>query len=1068
MNTSDYNPSLLTDSLRHQILVEWNNTSVDYPEDLLVHQLFEAQVEHEPDAIAATFNGKHLTYALLNNRANQVANYLRTLGVKPGTLVAIALDRSFDMIICLLGVLKAGGTYVPVDPEFPQERLRFIFEDTQVSILLTQQKFVVEMSKYNTTIVRIDADWPKIAIQPGTNLVNYTTSDNLAYIIYTSGSTGKPKGVQIPHSALTNFLYSMQHQPGLTSHDTMLSVTTITFDIAALELYLPLLVGARIVIVPRTIAADAKLLAGVLEENAATVMQATPATWHLLLSANWQGKPDLKILCGGEALTSSLANQLLPRCRELWNMYGPTETTVWSTMHRISTKDEKILIGRPIANTEIYLLDTQLQPVPIGVEGELYIGGKGLASGYLNRPGLTTERFIPHPFRSEPAARLYRTGDLARYQSNGNIEYLGRIDHQVKIRGFRVELGEIETILSEYSALQQAVVVASEGSLGIKRLIAYVVAQQQTLPTTSELRNYLKQRLPEYMVPSAFILLQDLPLTPNGKVDRLALPIPNQSRLTLGTNFVPPHSSVEVILANIWIDVLNIKQVGIYDNFFELGGDSLLGVRIIARSNRANLQITLKQLYQYPTIAELAQLVDIIPTVRAELNLVTGVLPLLPDQYRFFSWDWINPNYWNMGALLETKKSLDANLVKQVIKQLIVYHDALRLRFVRDETGWHQYIAFPDGTVPFTEVDISNLSETAQKEAIKAISIELKSSLNLFIGPLLRVCYFDLGANKPGRLLITLHHLVVDGLSFEILLKDFEAAYLQLISGETIILPPKKNSIKIWAERLTEYAQSLALQQELIYWLGLPWDKVVPLPLDLPVEKANATTVESYMVSHSLGVDETLTLLKDCPQITNTNIMDILLAAFGQAFRLWTGSSIVLFYVVGHGRELVFEDVDPSDIVGWLSTATTVLLNLEGAESPGDLLQLVKNQLSHISNRGFEFQLLRYFNNDPEISRQLHSLPIPEVDFNYLGQDDNLSNSALFRYAQEYTGPNRESQSDWPLKLGSTIGVIDNQLTLTLYFTEKNYRISTIEMLAKNFIEALQSLITYCQSLTTL
>jgi len=466
---------LLTEAEQLQLLVAWNDTRRDYPQDRCIHELFEAQVQRTPDAVVVVFEDKSLTYRELNAHANQLAHFLRVLGVGPEVLVTICIERSLEMVIGLLGILKAGGAYVPLDPAYPQARLAFMLEDSQAPVLLTQQRLVAGLPAHQAQVVCLDTDWAAIAQEPEETPANNTVAEQLAYVIYTSGSTGTPKGVQIPHRTVVNFLQTMRQQPGVTEHDVLLAVTTLSFDIAALELFLPLIVGARVVLISRAAVADGRQLLQTLADTKATVMQATPATWHHLLEAGWVGSPQLKVLCGGEALPRELAQQLLARATAVWNLYGPTETTIWSAVCKVESGDGPVPIGRPIANTQFYLLDRHLQPVPIGVPGELYIGGAGVARGYLNRSELTTEQFLVDPFSEEPGARLYKTGDLARYRSDGTIELLGRIDQQVKLRGFRIELGEIEAVLSQYSRVRQAVVLAREDIPGDKRLVAYVV-----------------------------------------------------------------------------------------------------------------------------------------------------------------------------------------------------------------------------------------------------------------------------------------------------------------------------------------------------------------------------------------------------------------------------------------------------------------------------------------------------------------------------------------------------------------------------------------------------------------
>lgn len=595
-----------------QLLASWNNTQTAYPEDLCIHQLFETQVEKTPDAIAVVFEDKQISYRELNLRANQLAHYLQSLGVGSEVLVGLCVERSLEMVVGVLGILKAGGAYVPLDYAYPEERLAFMLQDAQVSVLLTQEKLKSGLPKHQAEIICLDTNWQSIDYGLD-NPTNSVTSNNLAYIIYTSGSTGQPKGVQIQHRSAVNLLNAIAQEPGLTAEDTLLSVTSLSFDIAVSEILLPLSVGAKLVLVSREVAADSTQLLKALTTSGATFMQPTPVTWRLLLAAGWQGSPQLKMISTGEALPRDLANQLLPKGACLWNLYGPTETTIWSTGYKVTTGNKAIGIGCPLANTQIYILDSHLQPVPIGISGELYIGGEGLARGYLNRPDLTAERFISNPFSPNPKSRLYKTGDLARYLPDGHIEYLGRIDYQVKLRGFRIELGEIETALLQHPVVKEAVVIIREDTPNENSLVGYIVAEtgEDSLQVILQLRQFLKQQLPDFMVPTIFMALEAMPLTPNGKVDRKALPEPDASRPELEANYVAPRTPIEQEIADIWTQVLNLKRVGIYDNFFELGGYSLLAIQVVYRVRQAlQVEILMSNLFELPTVADLAERVE--------------------------------------------------------------------------------------------------------------------------------------------------------------------------------------------------------------------------------------------------------------------------------------------------------------------------------------------------------------------------------------------------------------------------------------------------------------------------
>jgi amino acid adenylation domain-containing protein len=600
---------LLTDAERNRLVTEWNNTRVDYARDRCIHHLFEAQAARTPNVTAVVFGNETLTYGELERRANQLANHLLKLGASPDSLVGICLERGLGMVIGLLGILKAGAAYIPLDPAYPRDRIAFMVENAEVPLLLTQARLRESLPSTASRTVLIDSDWPEIARRSQESPALTLNPENRAYVIYTSGSTGKPKGVEIPHRAVVNFLTTMAERPGMTASDRLLAVTTLSFDIAGLEIYLPLTQGASLEIVSREVSTDGHLLLEKLAGSGTTVMQATPATWRMLLEAGWTGDPRLKILIGGEAVSQKLANQLLQRSASVWNVYGPTETTIWSTVSKVEAGQSAVSIGRPIGNTEIFILDKMLQPVPIGVAGELYIGGDGLARGYLKRPELSAEKFIAHPLNPGAKARLYRTGDLVRYLPNGDIEFLGRIDHQVKIRGFRIELGEIEAVLRQHSGINETVVLVREDTPGDKRVVAYFVPTRDAAPTTAELRSFLKEKLPEYMLPSVFVTLKNMPLTPNGKVDRRALPAPDRAELASTGKFAAPKDAIESRLVRIWEAVLGVQPIGVTDNFFEIGGHSLVAVKLMHRIEQAfGRKLPIATLLQAPTIELLASI----------------------------------------------------------------------------------------------------------------------------------------------------------------------------------------------------------------------------------------------------------------------------------------------------------------------------------------------------------------------------------------------------------------------------------------------------------------------------
>lgn len=618
---------------RKRLLVDWNVTAAPLPAENTVHAMFAAQAARTPQAIAVVQGDDRLTYAELDAQAERLAARLRAQGCGPGRMVGLFLERRPRMLVALLGALKAGAAYVPLDPSYPAERIGFMLEDSAAPVVVTERALVAELPAGSHAVLTIEDALESDAQAAAGGAV--AGADDIAYVIFTSGSTGRPKGVRIPHRAAVNFLASMAREPGLRADDTLCAITTLSFDIALLELMLPLTVGARIALADRATIADGVALAALLDAVDATVMQATPATWRMLLDSGWRGRPGMRLLCGGEALPRELADRLLDCGRELWNVYGPTETTVWSTLEQVPPGKGPVAIGRPIANTQVYIVDRRMQLQPVGIAGELLIGGLGVARDYLDRPELTAEKFIDDPFGSRPGGRLYRTGDLARWRRDGRLEVIGRIDHQIKLRGFRIELGEIESVLGLSDEVAQAVVICREDRPGDKRLVAYLVskpgASAESGIDVAALRASARERLPEYMMPSAFVCLERLPLTPNGKVDRRALPAPDAEAFAVN-EYAAPRSSEEDTLAALWAEVLGRPRIGIHDNFFDLGGHSLLATQLVTRmQNALGADITLRMMFEAPTVARFAELLMVQRMQNLDQDDLAGMLQQLED-----------------------------------------------------------------------------------------------------------------------------------------------------------------------------------------------------------------------------------------------------------------------------------------------------------------------------------------------------------------------------------------------------------------------------------------------------
>lgn len=782
-------------------LHQWNQTEHDLP-PLLIHQRFEAQANRTPTAIALTYQQETFTYQDLNHKANQLARYLKAQEIGPESFVGIHLHRSPDLLIALLAVLKAGGTYIPLDPTYPTPRLAYMVTDSGLKLVLTHLD--LPQLTPDSPCLYLDRDRHLWGANTTQNLPPDALPDQLAYVIYTSGSTGQPKGVQITHQSVVNFLAHHQRTLKISATDRLLAVTSVSFDIAVLELFLPLAVGAQVILTDRDEATNGYQLAQKLTQ--ATLMQATPSTWRLLLAANWTGQSNLKILSGGEALPPDLAAQLLPKCKSLWNMYGPTETTIWSTHAQIKTASA-MTIGKPIANTEIYVLDPNLNSVPIGVVGELYIGGMGLARGYLNRPDLTADRFIPHPFSSVPGARLYRTGDLTRYRSDGSLQHFGRVDHQLKVRGVRIELSEIEFHLHQHPHIQTAVVVAQ----GVdNQLIAYCVPHPHQSLVPETLRQFLQQHLPMAMVPTLYVSLPTLPLTPNGKIDRRALPTPTAEVITRGHTFIAPRTETEQTLANIWADILSIKKIGIDDNFFDLGGDSIRSLQVVSRAQAVHIPLTPKDIFQHQTIRALADAPTAEqcspetpppldqPSPRQRLILqqsiehqLDDIYPLAPMQQGmlFHTLYHSQQGLYVAQFCYRLQGPLHVPALQQAWQNVIQHYPALRTAF-----GWEgldhpwQWVA-AEVALPWKSLDWRGESAKQQCDRINAFLYQDRvRGFPVQQPPLMRLTLIQL-QDSEFEFIWSAHHLILDGWSLSLVLQNVFQQYATLEQEQSVNLP---------------------------------------------------------------------------------------------------------------------------------------------------------------------------------------------------------------------------------------------------------------------------------------
>jgi amino acid adenylation domain-containing protein/non-ribosomal peptide synthase protein (TIGR01720 family) len=1028
------------------ILIDWNATQAEYPKDKTIHQLFEEQAERTPDNIAVVFEEYSLTYEQLNNRANQLARVLREKGVKPNSIVGIMVERSLEMIIGIMGILKAGGAYLPISPEYPEERVAYILKDSEAEIILTENSIAPRIT-YEGEKINLD----NVALYVGKieNLASINKTSDLAYVIYTSGTTGKPKGVMIPHKALTNFLITMGNKPGLNSQDKLLAVTTYCFDIAGLELFLPLINGAQCYICSTENTRDAEKLKKEIQIIKPTIMQATPVTWTMLCQAGWNNEEKVKILCGGEALPERLKKYFIDTNSDAWNMFGPTETTIWSTIQHIKD-NEPITIGKPIANTQIYVLDKNLKPTPIGIPGELYIAGDGLAIGYLNKQELTVEKFISNYF--VPGERMYRTGDLVRWQPDGNIEYLGRMDHQVKIRGFRIELGEIENRLLSHEAIEEAVVITRADKEGSKYLCGYIVAQEKL--NVTEIREYLAKELPGYMIPTYFIQLEKIPLTSNGKIDRKSLPEPDGS-ITTGTEYEAPRNDIEKILAEIWQEVLEIKNIGINDNFFALGGDSIKAMQVFARLQRFKLKLDVKNLLTNPVIKDLSKYVtqDVNET---DQGVVTGQVELTPIQEWFFERNFTNMHHWNQSVMLYNKHGLNEAVIRKVFQKIVEHHDILRSIYTINKEEVVQAIrGINEELFTLKVYDFTNDDNYAEK--ITAASNNIQGSININNGPLLKLGLFR--TTEGDHLLIVIHHLVVDGLSWRILLEDMQTAYSQAINNEEVILPKKTDSFMAWAKKLTDYTNSKQLINEIGYWRDIENTELAPLPRDNRI--INNKVGDSELIKITLSQEQTEKLLSQVNKTYSTEIKDILLTSLGLAFKDWSGIEKVLINLESHGREHSLLDVDIKRTVGWFTSVYPVILDFIQTGNLSNHIRRTKETLRHVPNKGVGYGVLRYL-KPSESNEEIILIKQPEVSFKYLEQFDQNINTETFQLSRISLGSSVSKDLERSYSI-DIVGVVeDGKLSITFNYNKYEYNKNTIQKLSNSFNKNLKDIIEHC------
>ena len=1123
VNISDID--LLDEEEKHKLLVEWNDTKTDYPAGKCIQQLFEEQVAKTPDNIAVVYEDKRLTYRELNEKVNQLADILRTKGVKPDSIITLVTERSLEMIIGIMGAIKAGGAYLPVDPHLPEERIKFIVNDSGSELILTQEHLIDKLTAIVSRDQIVNLNDPNLYSGSPSNPELINTSSDLAYVIYTSGSTGVPKGVMIEHKSLNNLVNALKKiiYNNYNDYLKICLLANYSFDASVQQIFAALLEGHSLVLVPDEVRLNGNALVDFYNTNAINISDGTPVHINLILQSDFS-KIDFTTLqhfvIGGEELILHAVEEIFKRVKnkelKITNIYGPTECTVDSTAYTINSDmrrlSARVPIGMPLPNIQCYILDKSNKLCPVGVAGELCISGTGLARGYLDRPDLTAEKFIANPFvtisppltkgagginnqeqlsdehqillnpplpshltQPSPRAgegnmeetdnRLYKTGDLARWNSDGNIEYLGRIDKQVKVRGFRIECGEIETVLAQNENIKDAVVIAHKEEGRENALVAYIVfTNPENILNSTELRDILSKKLPDYMIPSYFVQLDKLPLTSSGKLDRKSLPKPDKA-LGGGREYAAPENETEANLVKIWQEVMKVEGIGVNDNFFELGGDSILSIQIISRANANGMYLTAKDIFMNQTVRELARVAKTKRFIQAEQGIITGNIETGAIQKRFFERNHTDINHYNQSVLFKVSKDLDVEALEKVMNKLVRHHDMLRSSYTQEDGQWKQTIAENAPSVKIECFDFSCNSKEEQAAGIEEITQKLQQSMNITEGKLIAAAHFKLDDTDTDRLFIVIHHLVTDGVSWRIFMEDLMEGYSTLKSEGKISLPAKTTSFAYWMKRLTQYAQTEESLEEVSYWSALTEGKNES-NISIDNHTGRSLISASQNLSFNLSERDTRIFLEEIPGVYHSQVNDLLLTGLLKALCKWTGkeSGRWLIDMEGHGREELFEEVDLSRTMGWFTSVYPVLLEKSEGDGTGELIKKVKENLRAIPNHGTGYGILKYLSGDTELKNKLATMK-GRICFNYLGQFqsvENESSSFIEGIATESVGSDIGDKTERDHDLTITGIVSGGELKITLSYSAEKFENKNIASFINAIRDSLAEIIEHC------
>ncbi|AOC89866.1 surfactin non-ribosomal peptide synthetase SrfAA [Bacillus amyloliquefaciens] len=1035
--------SLVNETEKQALLDAWKGKTLSVPRDKTVHRLFEETAARHTDRPAVAYNGAKWTYGELNARANRIARILMDCGVTADERIGILTKPSLEMAAGVLGVLKAGAAFVPIDPDYPEERISYILQDSGAKLLLTQEALDVPDGYTGETIL-LDGSRSILSLpldeNDEANPQTETTADHLAYMIYTSGTTGQPKGVMVEHHALVNLCFWHHDAFAMTADDKSAKYAGFGFDASIWEMFPTWTIGAELHVIDEAIRLDITRLNHYFEEHGVTITFLPTQLAEQFMEL--ENSSLRMLLVGGDKLKRAVKQPYT-----IVNNYGPTENTVVATSGVINPEEDSLSIGRAIANTRAYILGDGDQVQPEGIAGELCVAGRGLARGYLNREEETAKRFTADPF--VPGERMYRTGDLVKWSAQCGIEYIGRIDQQVKVRGYRIELSEIEVRLAQLAGVHDAAVTAVEDKAGNTALCAYVAPQQADIEA---LKAALKGTLPDYMVPAFWVEMDELPATANGKIDKKALPNPDIEAGSAA--YKAPETEMETLLSDIWQEVLGLDQIGVSDNFFTLGGDSIKGIQMASRLNQHGYKLEMKDLFQHPTIEELVSYVERTEGKQADQGPVEGEADLTPIQRWFFEKNFTDKHHWNQSVMLHAKDGFDPAVTEKTLHVLTAHHDALRMIY-REQKPY--YRGLEDAPVELNVFELNGPAED-HEDRIEREADRLQSSISLETGHLLKAGLFR--AEDGDHLLLVIHHLVVDGVSWRILLEDFTSVYTQLKQGNEPALPPKTHSFAEFAERIKEYANTKAFLKEADYWKELEEKEVCT---QLPKDRQSSDQRMKYTrtVSFSLTAEQTEQLTTNVHEAYHTEMNDILLTALGLALKEWTGEDTIGVHLEGHGREDILDGLNITRTVGWFTSMYPMILDMKHADDLSYQLKQMKEDIRHIPNKGVGYGILRYV-TAPEHKENLSFEIDPDISFNYLGQFNEMSDSGLFTRSDMPSGQSLSPDTEKPNAL-DIVGFIENgQMTMTFAYHSLEFHEKTIQSFSDSFKGHLLKIIDHC------